>query len=214
MPGRSVASRLAKHLRRISESKRWLLLSTGNISSASACVVMLDPVFPAPEAMLQSLISQTLKIGTPYPRGDVCSDTVLTNIKSRSSLIEIIPNGLDKRHLIGNWLSQLGVNLAIKSGLLHLRSSQPHLAACQAYHTSDHVRTALGNSRCNLAAGQAAARRINTALVAPRIRKLEIPHAGNWQCARSRTVRYRTSYLGDINGCIVVSELEICTRPR
>lgn len=107
----------------------------------------------------------------------------------------IIPNGLNKRHLIGNWLSPLEVDLAIKSGLLQLRSSQPHLAACQAYHTSDHVRTALGNSRCNLAAGEAVARRINTALVAPRVRKLEIPHAGNWRCARGRRVRYRTSYL-------------------
>jgi len=62
--GEYFASRLAKHLRRISESKRWPLLSTINISSAFACVLMLDLVCPAPEAMLLSLISQALKIDT------------------------------------------------------------------------------------------------------------------------------------------------------
>jgi hypothetical protein len=71
MPGRSVASRLATHLRKISKSKRWLLLSTKHISSTSAYVLMLDLVSPGPEAMLLSLISQTLKIGTLLPRGDV-----------------------------------------------------------------------------------------------------------------------------------------------
>jgi hypothetical protein len=58
------ASRLATHLRRISKSKRWLLLSTRYISSAFARVLVLGLGFPAPEAMLLSLISQALKTDT------------------------------------------------------------------------------------------------------------------------------------------------------
>jgi hypothetical protein len=63
-------------------------------------------------------------------------------------------------------------------GLLQLRSSQPYSVACQAYHIPGHVRTTLGNSRCNLTVGQAAARRINTARMAPRLARLRYHKQG------------------------------------
>jgi hypothetical protein len=66
-----------------------------------------------------------------------------------------------------------GLDLAIKSGLLRLRSAQPLWESYQAYQTFDHVRTTLGNIKCNLAASQAVARprrRINTAHMNPSIR--------------------------------------------
>ena len=62
--GRFFASRLAKRLRRIPKSKRWLLLPTRNSFSVFACVLVLDLVFLEAEAMLLSLIYQLLKVGT------------------------------------------------------------------------------------------------------------------------------------------------------
>jgi hypothetical protein len=69
--GRVVASKLVTHLRGIPGSKKMLLLSTGNISSVLAYVLVLVLVFPALEAMLLSLISQTSKIGTWHLSGDI-----------------------------------------------------------------------------------------------------------------------------------------------
>jgi hypothetical protein len=69
--GQVVASRLVTHLKRKSGSNKLLLLSTRNISSVLACVLVLVLVFPALEAMLLSLISQTSKIGTWHLSGDI-----------------------------------------------------------------------------------------------------------------------------------------------